>query len=72
MPAALLATPLPESKIDARRHSRGRLRHLMQPEALGLAGHDKPVPHLKVNRNRVFCSPVPQLRQAHRGAPARR
>ena len=36
----------------------------MQPEALGLAGHDKPVPHLKVNRNRVLCSPVPELKPA--------
>jgi IstB-like ATP binding protein len=33
---------------DARRRSRGQLRHLMQPEALGLAGHDKPAPILRL------------------------
>jgi hypothetical protein len=36
---------------DARRHSRGHLRH---PKVLGLAGHNKPVSHLKVNRNVCF------------------
>ena len=55
---------VPESKIDARRHSRGHLRHLMPPEALGLAGHDKPVPHVKVNRKRVLRSPVPEPKPA--------
>ena len=58
MPQQSSNISLPESKIYARRHSRGHLRHLVPPEALGLAGHDKPVPHLKVNRKRVLRSPV--------------
>ena len=45
---------VPESKIDARRHSRGHLRHLVPPEALGLAGHDKPVPILRLTVNVCF------------------
>jgi hypothetical protein len=60
----IMCLKVPESKIDARRHSRGHLRHLVPPEALGLAGHDKPVPHLKVNRKRVLRSPVPEPKLA--------
>jgi hypothetical protein len=34
-----------ETEIDPRRCGRGRLRRLVNPEALGFPGHDKPVPH---------------------------
>src|ERR1019366_2055869 len=33
-----------ETEIDPRRCGRGRLRHLMNPEALGFPGHNEPLP----------------------------
>jgi len=54
MPQQSSNISLPESKIYARRHSRGHLRHLVPPEALGLAGHDKPVPILRLTVNVCF------------------
>jgi hypothetical protein len=54
----------PESEIEPRRYGRGRPRHLMNLEALNIAGHDEPKPRPEFKRDSLLRLPMSELKPA--------
>ena len=56
----------PEREIDAALDGRRGLRHLVNPEALGLASHDQPIRLAEFERDCLLRFPVPKLEASRR------